>query len=89
MLAAEGGAGRGERLNPAEGHARGGVLISLHSEVTVHLSAPGGSAGGSMSAEVAKSEAICMAISIPLRRCPGSGRYISCPPQPAAQVLRQ
>lgn len=52
-----------ESLNPTEGH----VTISFHSEVTVHLSPPRRSAGGSMSAEVAKPKAICIHISIPLR----------------------
>ncbi|TNN71843.1 hypothetical protein EYF80_017850 [Liparis tanakae] len=58
---------RGERLDPAEGDVRGRVPISSHSEVTVHLSPPWKSAGGSMSAEVAKQKAICIHISIPLR----------------------
>lgn len=56
---------------PAEGDVRGRVPISSHSEVTVHLSPPWKSAGGSMSAEVAKPKAICIPISIPPRWGPG------------------
>lgn len=53
---------------------RGHVPISSHSEVTVHLSPPPASAGGSMSAEVGKPKAICIPISIPLRW--GLGRLL-------------
>lgn len=58
-------------LNLTEGDVRGRVPISSHSEVTVHLSPRWKSAGGSMSAEVAKPKAICIPISIPPRWGPG------------------
>ncbi|KAK2883187.1 hypothetical protein Q8A73_022120 [Channa argus] len=63
--------------NPTEGDVRGHVPISSHSEVTVHLSPPPVSTGGSMSAEVGKPKAICISISIPLRW--GLGRLLHRP----------